>query len=101
MIKKLLEKIKAWAVKTALPWLKKEWMQIVNIIVIAIVYAKTSSLGLETLTGLWLFVLLAYYIFWKFLGAEKMFKKTEPVKPKPVIVETKTSTKSKTVKRKK
>jgi hypothetical protein len=89
--KKLLEKIKtfavgiwtkvkAWAIKTALPWLKKEWMQIVNILVIIIVYAKTDSLpGVQTITGLWLFVLLACYIFWKLLGVEHMFKKKVPI----------------------
>ena len=89
MFKKLWEKIKAWAILTALPWLKKEWMQIVNIIIIAIAYAKTDSLpGLQAIVGLWLFVLLAYYIFWKLFGAEKMFKK-EPVKPAPKKVASK------------
>jgi hypothetical protein len=76
LLKKLWEKIKAWAIKTALPWLKKEWMQIVNLIVLFIVYSNTDSLlGVQTITGLWIFVLLAYYIFWKFLGAEKIFRK--------------------------
>ena len=84
MFKKLWEKIKAWAVKTALPWLKKEWMQIVNILVIAIAYGKTDSLpGLQTLIGFWLFILLAYYIFWKLFGAEKMFKKKPVVQATP------------------
>ncbi len=77
MFKKLWEKFLAWVNKTALPWLKKEWMQIVNIIVVAVTYAKTDSLpGLQAIVGLWLFILLAYYIFWKFFGAEKMFTKT-------------------------
>ena len=76
MIEKLWKKIKAWAVKTALPWLKISWMQIVNIIIVAIVYAKTDSLlVVQTIVGLWLFLLLGYYIFWKLFGAEKMFKK--------------------------
>jgi hypothetical protein len=79
--KKLWEKVKAWATLTAWPWLKKSWMQIVNIVVVAIAWDKLSDLGtapgVETITGLWLFLLLAYYIFWKLLGAEKLFKKKE------------------------
>lgn len=75
---KIWGKIKAWAVKTALPWLKKEWMQIVNLIVLFIVYGNTDTLPVvQGVTGLWIFVLLGYYIFWKFFGAEKMF-----IKPK-------------------
>ena len=76
MFEKLWEKIKAWWSNTAAPWLKKSWMQIVNIIVIAIGYGATDSLpGLQTVLGLWLFLLLGYYIFWKLFGAELMFKK--------------------------
>jgi hypothetical protein len=76
MFKKLWEKIKAWWAATALPWIKKSWMQVVNIIVIAIAYGQTDSLPwVQAITGLWLFVLLGYYIFWKLFGAEKMFKK--------------------------
>ena len=74
--KKIWEKIKAWAVKTALPWLKKSWMQIVNIIVVFIGYnALDEKPGTQTIVGLWLFLLLAYYIFWKLLGLEKLFPK--------------------------
>ena len=76
MFKKLIEKIKAWWKATALPWLKISWMQIVNILVIGIAYGNTDTLpGLQTIIGLWLFLLLGYYIFWKFFGAEKAFKK--------------------------
>ena len=54
-------------------------MQIVNILVVFIAYDKISDVGTlpgaETIVGLWLFILLAYYIFWKLLGAEKAFKK--------------------------
>lgn len=86
-MKNLLEKIKAWWEKTALPWLKKSWMQIVNIIVVAIAWDKLSDLGsapwAEVITGLWLFLLLAYYIFWKLFGMEKLFVP----KPKPFLTE--------------
>lgn len=79
--KKIWEKVKAWAVKTALPWLKKSWMQIVNIIIVFIAYDNLDESTLAGgIVGLWLFVLLAYYIFWKLLGAEKAFKKKEEVK---------------------
>jgi len=73
---KIWGKVKAWAVLTAWPWLKKEWMQIINLLVLFIVYGNTDSLpGVQTVAGLWIFILLVYYIFWKFFGAEKAFKK--------------------------
>ena len=76
MFKNLWEKIKAWWKNTAAPWLKKSWMQIVNIIVMFIAYGTTDSLPwVQAIVGLWLFLLLGYYIFWKLFGAEKMFKK--------------------------
>jgi len=81
---KLWEKIKAWAVKTALPWLKKSWGQIVNILVVAIVYSHTDTLpGIQTISGIWLFFLLAYYIFWKLFGFEKWFIKDPKLNPQP------------------
>lgn len=77
--KKLWEKIKKWAVETALPWLKKSWMQIVNIIIVFMAYGRFSNIegeyAMETVTGLWLFLLLAYYIFWKLFGFDKVWKK--------------------------
>ena len=76
MFKKLWEKIKAWWKNTAAPWLLKSWMQIVNIIVVAIAYGTTDSLPwVQGIVGFWLFLLLAYYIFWKLFGAELIFKK--------------------------
>jgi hypothetical protein len=91
---KIWGKIKSWAINTALPWLKKEWMQIINILVIFIAYANTDSLpGLQTIIGLWLFVLLVYYIFWKLLGVEKMFKKEAPVIVEKPVVKAKTKKK--------
>lgn len=103
---KIWEKIKSWFKKTALPWLKKNWMQIVNLIVLFIIYGNTDSLlGVQTITGLWIFVLLGYYIFWKFLGAEKNFIKspklnsqTETTKSEVKSVESVKITKPKTKK---
>lgn len=78
-MKKLWEKIKAWAKLTAWPWIKKSWMQIINIIVVLIAYSTLDNFVDQapvavTITGFWLFILLGYYIFWKLFGAEKMFK---------------------------
>lgn len=77
-MKKLLEKLKNWWSLTALPFLKTNWMQIVNIIILFVAYSTLSNNDLsitEAIVGLWIFVLLGYYIFWKLFGAEKMFKK--------------------------
>jgi hypothetical protein len=71
-------KLKNWFKETALPWIKKGWMQFVNILVLIIAYAGISEVtqpGLSTVVGLWLFVLAAYYIFWKLFGFDKIWKK--------------------------
>jgi hypothetical protein len=68
--------IKAWFIKTAVPWLKKNWMQVVNMLVLFIAYHNLDSMpGLQTIIGLWLFVLIGYYIFWKLLGVDKLWAK--------------------------
>ena len=87
-MKKFWEKVKALGVKiwqlfvawfksTALPWLKMKWMRIVDLILFFIVYGVVGSAGLvwlEAIIGLWIFVLLGYYIFWQFLGFGKVVK---------------------------
>jgi hypothetical protein len=78
MFKKLWEKIKAWAVNTAWPWLKKEWFQIVNLFVIWIAFVSTHGF-LHVFVGVWFFVVLCIYL-WKFLGLGKLFNKP-PVPP--------------------
>jgi len=87
-MKKIWEKIKTWWGKTALPWIKISWMQIINIIVVFIAYKTFNEIGtvpgVETLLGFWGFALLVYYIFWKFFGLEKYFIKKEEAKPQPV-----------------
>lgn len=83
MFKKLIEKIKSlyakiinWLKIKVLPWLKRSWMEIVNLFVLFIVYGNTDSLpGVQTISGLWIFILLAYYIFFKLFGFS--FKKKE------------------------
>lgn len=72
------DKIKKWAKETALPWLKKGWMQLINIIVLIIAYTGFNELtqpGYSFAIGIWLFLLAGYYIFWKLFGAEHLFKK--------------------------
>lgn len=76
-MKKLWEKIKKWAIKTAVPWLKKAWLQIVNVIIVLFAYGQLDNAGLTTaatIVGFWGFILLAYWIFWKFFGADKAVK---------------------------
>jgi len=76
-------KIKKWAKETALPWLKQAWLQIVNVIIVFFAYGKLDDIlnGQEVnvafaagLVGLWAFILAAYWIFWKLLGADKVVK---------------------------
>ena len=74
---KIWNKIKSWFTKTFIPWFKlaSNWMQIVNMIVLFVVFSKTDlTPGLQAFVALWLFVLLVYYIFWKLLGVEHWFK---------------------------
>jgi hypothetical protein len=73
--KKLWEKIKKWAKETALPWLKKAWLQIVNVIIVLFAYGQLDNAGLSgaaTLVGFWGFILLGYWIFWKLFGLDKV-----------------------------
>jgi len=75
--KKLWEKVKKWAKETALPWLKKAWLQIVNVIIVLFAYGQLDNAGLAVaagIVGFWGFILLAYWIFWKFFGTEKAVK---------------------------
>ena len=83
-MKKLWEKIKKWAKETALPWLKKAWVQIVNVIVVLFLYGQLDNVlngqeahvGLATtVAGIWVLVLAGYWL-WKLMGFDKVsFKK--------------------------
>jgi len=76
-LKALWEKIKKWAKETALPWLKKSWLQIVNVVIVLFAYGQLDNAGVAVaagIVGLWGFILLGYWIFWKFLGADKVVK---------------------------
>lgn len=82
-LKTLWEKIKKWAKETALPWLKKGAIQIINVLVVLFLYGQLHNLlqGQEihlglvtTVAGLWAFILAGYWLFWKLLGADKAVK---------------------------
>jgi hypothetical protein len=78
-MKSLWSKIKKWFTETALDWIKKGWLQLVNVIVVFLAYNYVYESGkfIEVIIGFWFFILLAYWIFWKFFGAEKLFKPKE------------------------
>ena len=82
-LKQLWEKIKKWFLETAVPWLKKGAIQIINVLVVLYLYGQFDNLlnGQEihlgfvtTVAGLWAFVLAGYWLFWKLLGADKAVK---------------------------
>lgn len=71
-------KFKKWFLETAIPWVKAGWMQAINILVLFIAYKgfdEASQPGYSAVLGLWLFILLGYYIFWKLFGFDKVYKK--------------------------
>jgi len=74
--KKIWEKIKKWAKETALPWFKKAWLQIVNVIIVLFAYGQLLDAGLVVagnIVGFWGFILLGYWIFWKLFGFDKVW----------------------------
>ena len=76
-MKKLWNKIKKWSINTAWPWIKKGWLQIINVLIVLFAYGKLDDLGspASALVGLWAFILLGYWIFWKFFGVDAIVKK--------------------------
>ena len=53
----MIEKLKIWAKTKLLPWAKKNWLTIVNFVVLGILYAALpEDSGLGVLVGLWIFV---------------------------------------------
>jgi len=69
-------KFKNWFLKTAIPWIKAGWMQVVNMLVLFLAYTgfdEVSQPGYSAAIGIWLFILLGYYIFWKLFGFDKVY----------------------------
>ena len=59
-------------------FLKKWWTHVVNFVVLFLAYATIDEGSWSGLIiGLWVFVLLAYYLFWKIFGAETLFKNND------------------------
>ncbi len=73
-IKKVWAYFLKWGKETALPWLLKGWLQIANVLVVLFAYGKLDDLGSPAagFVGFWAFVLIGYWIFWKFFGAGKI-----------------------------
>ena len=79
-IKKVWALFLKWGKETALAWILKSWLQIVNVLIVLYAYGKLDDAailekfpsGPAALVGFWAFILLAYCIFWKFFGADKV-----------------------------
>ena len=76
-LKRILNLIKSWLKKTALPFIKTKWIQVGNlmIIFIAFIALNKNQIFEAIFIGVWLIVLVGYYIIWRFLGVSKLFKK--------------------------
>jgi len=91
-------KFKKWVFETAVPWIKAGWMQIVNMLVLFIAYKgfdEAAQPGYSAAIGIWLFILLGYYIFWKLFGADKVFAKRRAERAKAKALAAKRTTKKK------
>jgi len=77
---KIINKIKDFLKLKILPWLTKNWLEIINLIVLfiiySIIYEKPGMAWAEVIGGLWIFVLLVYYIFFKLFGFKLPKKKS-------------------------
>lgn len=59
-LKIMIEKLKIWAKTKLVPWFKRNWMTLVNFLVLWVLYAalpEESALG--ALVGFWIFVQIA------------------------------------------
>lgn len=81
-MKKIFQKIKKWAENKALPWIKVGWLNAINVLIVFYAYSQLDNAtlwgfsdGPAALVGLWVFILIVYWVFWKLLGLEKLFKK--------------------------
>jgi hypothetical protein len=89
-IKALLERLWAFLVETAVSlWTKfkatkvysflRKWgLQMINFFALALAcIALDWATFIGGFVSLWAFILLAYYLFWKLFGMEKLFPKDE------------------------
>ena len=74
------EKIKKWAKETALPWFKKAWVQIINVLVMFYMYGQWDNVVAGEpahtkfallLSVVWIFVLVGYWAL-KLFGIDKI-----------------------------
>lgn len=48
--------------KKFIEWLKKNWLQVVNFVILLLIYGvNKEQLGVEVITGLWIFSLAGIY----------------------------------------
>ena len=59
----MIEKIKMFFKNRVLPWLEKNWVYIVNIIVLFTIYGTTKQVGIEFLSGFWIFLQLGWFSY--------------------------------------
>jgi len=79
-LKTIWEKIKKWAKETALPWLKKSAVQIINVIVMLFFYGQFDNIAAGEpahvklaliVSVVWIFVLAGYWAA-KLFGVDKI-----------------------------
>jgi len=77
---KIINKFKDILKSKVLPRLVKSWLHIINLIVLltiySIVYEKPDVIWADVIGGLWIFVLLVYYIFFRLFGFKLPKKKS-------------------------
>jgi len=65
---------------------KKYWLELINFIVLIIAFTTVYSIEtlplLEAILGVWIFVLIAYYVFWKLLFKREPIKSSNSIKKK-------------------
>jgi hypothetical protein len=82
-VKEELLRLKTWFLGQELAWIKKNWKEIANFLIILIAYWKLkadSAVFVAFLLKAWLIAMTLYYVFIKGLNIQKLFKKTPVTK---------------------
>jgi hypothetical protein len=83
-LKGLLLKLKTWFLGQELQWIKKNWKEIVNFLVILFAYWKLKAdkdVVLAFVLKVWLIAMTLYYVFIQGLGIQVLFKKPPTTTP--------------------
>jgi hypothetical protein len=84
--KGLLLKLKIWFLGQELVWIKKNWKEIANFLIILIAYWRlkgSSDLIIAFIVKIWLYLMTLYYVLIQGLEINKLFHKTPPVVTPP------------------